>query len=163
MIVPVYQSEISEADNRGKLACIEFTGNIVGYSSSVVSTARNRHLTRGYRLTALLAVDRLLLLVHRVECFVEGSARHASRHRPNPRRRCTDYPRVAEVCLGKPNTILYCLLKIFNTSDGCSIRIKTPKACVSSQICMVAEIPPTSTLGESSERSRRRFLWTLVI
>jgi hypothetical protein len=35
MIVPVYQSEISEADNRGKLACIEFTGNIVGYASSV--------------------------------------------------------------------------------------------------------------------------------
>lgn len=35
MIVPVYQSEISEADNRGKLACIEFTGNIAGYASSV--------------------------------------------------------------------------------------------------------------------------------
>ena len=35
MIVPVYQSEISEADNRGKLACIEFTGNIVGYATSV--------------------------------------------------------------------------------------------------------------------------------
>ena len=37
MIVPVYQSEISPPENRGKLACIEFTGNIVGYSSSVVS------------------------------------------------------------------------------------------------------------------------------
>ncbi|KAK4054047.1 hypothetical protein OIO90_003692 [Microbotryomycetes sp. JL221] len=35
MIVPVYQSEISPADHRGKLACIEFTGNIVGYASSV--------------------------------------------------------------------------------------------------------------------------------
>lgn len=35
MIVPVYQSEISAAENRGKLACIEFTGNIVGYASSV--------------------------------------------------------------------------------------------------------------------------------
>ena len=35
MIVPVYQSEISEAENRGKLACIEFTGNIIGYASSV--------------------------------------------------------------------------------------------------------------------------------
>ena len=34
-IVPVYQSEISPPHNRGKLACIEFTGNIVGYSSSV--------------------------------------------------------------------------------------------------------------------------------
>ncbi|GAA5973120.1 hypothetical protein JCM21900_003082 [Sporobolomyces salmonicolor] len=35
MIVPVYQSEISPAENRGKLACIEFTLNIVGYASSV--------------------------------------------------------------------------------------------------------------------------------
>ncbi|ORY82964.1 and other transporter-domain-containing protein [Leucosporidium creatinivorum] len=35
MIVPVYQSEISPADHRGKLACIEFTGNIIGYASSV--------------------------------------------------------------------------------------------------------------------------------
>ncbi|KXG49474.1 Mitochondrial substrate/solute carrier [Penicillium griseofulvum] len=29
-IVPVYQSEISPPHNRGKLACIEFTGNIAG-------------------------------------------------------------------------------------------------------------------------------------
>lgn len=35
MIVPTYQSEISPAENRGKLACIEFTGNIVGYMASV--------------------------------------------------------------------------------------------------------------------------------
>lgn len=35
MVVPTYQSEISPAENRGKLACIEFTGNIVGYSFSV--------------------------------------------------------------------------------------------------------------------------------
>jgi len=34
-IVPVYQSEISPPHNRGLLACVEFTGNIVGYSSSV--------------------------------------------------------------------------------------------------------------------------------
>ncbi|WPH00948.1 Hypothetical protein R9X50_00378200 [Acrodontium crateriforme] len=34
-IVPVYQSEISPPHNRGKLACIEFTGNIFGYMSSV--------------------------------------------------------------------------------------------------------------------------------
>ena len=34
-IVPIYQSEISPAEHRGKLACIEFTGNIVGYASSV--------------------------------------------------------------------------------------------------------------------------------
>jgi len=34
-IVPVYQSEISPPHNRGKLACIEFSGNIVGYATSV--------------------------------------------------------------------------------------------------------------------------------
>jgi len=34
-IVPVYQSEISPPHNRGKLACIEFSGNILGYMSSV--------------------------------------------------------------------------------------------------------------------------------
>lgn len=34
-IVPVYQSEISPPHNRGKLACIEFSGNIAGYTTSV--------------------------------------------------------------------------------------------------------------------------------
>lgn len=34
-IVPVYQSEISPPHNRGKLACIEFTGNVMGYCFSV--------------------------------------------------------------------------------------------------------------------------------
>ena len=34
-IVPVYQSEISPPHNRGRLACIEFTGNICGYAASV--------------------------------------------------------------------------------------------------------------------------------
>jgi len=34
-IVPVYQSEISPPHNRGRLACIEWTGNVFGYTSSV--------------------------------------------------------------------------------------------------------------------------------
>ncbi|KAJ4306911.1 Ribulose bisphosphate carboxylase large chain [Collariella sp. IMI 366227] len=34
-IVPVYQSEISPPHSRGKLACIEFSGNIIGYATSV--------------------------------------------------------------------------------------------------------------------------------
>lgn len=34
-IVPVYQSEISPPHNRGKLACIEFSGNVFGYAASV--------------------------------------------------------------------------------------------------------------------------------
>jgi len=34
-IVPVYQSEISPPHNRGRMGCIEFTGNIAGYAVSV--------------------------------------------------------------------------------------------------------------------------------
>ncbi|KAL0951343.1 hypothetical protein HGRIS_008047 [Hohenbuehelia grisea] len=34
-IVPIYQSEISPPNHRGALACMEFTGNIVGYAFSV--------------------------------------------------------------------------------------------------------------------------------
>ncbi|KAF2200249.1 hypothetical protein GQ43DRAFT_456572 [Delitschia confertaspora ATCC 74209] len=34
-IVPIYQSEISPPHNRGRLACIEFSGNILGYAASV--------------------------------------------------------------------------------------------------------------------------------
>ncbi|KAI0189258.1 sugar transporter STL1 [Astrocystis sublimbata] len=34
-IVPVYQSEISPPHNRGLLACMEFSGNIVGYTTSI--------------------------------------------------------------------------------------------------------------------------------
>lgn len=34
-IVPVFQLEISPPHNRGKLACMEFTGNIVGYALSI--------------------------------------------------------------------------------------------------------------------------------
>lgn len=35
MIVPVYQSEISPPKNRGLLGCVQFTGNVFGYSSSI--------------------------------------------------------------------------------------------------------------------------------
>lgn len=34
-IVPVYQSEISPPHNRGLMGCIEFSGNILGYTTSV--------------------------------------------------------------------------------------------------------------------------------
>ncbi|RLV95420.1 High-affinity glucose transporter [Spathaspora sp. JA1] len=34
-IIPCYQSEISPPDHRGFYACLEFTGNIIGYSSSI--------------------------------------------------------------------------------------------------------------------------------
>lgn len=34
-IIPCYQSEISPPDDRGFYACLEFSGNIVGYSTSI--------------------------------------------------------------------------------------------------------------------------------
>ncbi|GMM36062.1 hypothetical protein DASC09_033870 [Saccharomycopsis crataegensis] len=34
-IVPVYQSEVSAPKNRGKMGCIQFTGNVFGYSTSI--------------------------------------------------------------------------------------------------------------------------------
>ncbi|CUM65269.1 uncharacterized protein PRCAT00002902001 [Priceomyces carsonii] len=34
-IIPCYQSEISPPDDRGFYACLEFTGNIIGYASSI--------------------------------------------------------------------------------------------------------------------------------
>lgn len=34
-VIPVYQSEISPPHSRGRLACVEFTGNIIGYATSV--------------------------------------------------------------------------------------------------------------------------------
>lgn len=34
-IIPCYQLEISPPDDRGFYACLEFTGNIIGYSSSI--------------------------------------------------------------------------------------------------------------------------------
>ncbi|KIK96005.1 hypothetical protein PAXRUDRAFT_826425 [Paxillus rubicundulus Ve08.2h10] len=34
-IVPIYQSEISPPNHRGALACMEFTGNVAGYATSV--------------------------------------------------------------------------------------------------------------------------------
>lgn len=34
-IIPCYQSEISPPDDRGFYACLEFTGNIVGYATSI--------------------------------------------------------------------------------------------------------------------------------
>ncbi|TYJ53900.1 hypothetical protein B9479_005449 [Cryptococcus floricola] len=36
MVVPIYQSEISPASHRGLLGSVEFTGNIIGYASSVI-------------------------------------------------------------------------------------------------------------------------------
>ncbi|KAL8280504.1 hypothetical protein RQP46_007152 [Phenoliferia psychrophenolica] len=71
MIVPVYQSEISPAEHRGQLACIEFTGNIVGYASSVWIDYFSSYITSDYSwrfplsiqcvIGAILALGTLLI------------------------------------------------------------------------------------------------------
>lgn len=57
-IVPVYQSEISPPHNRGMMGCIEFSGNISGYATSVwvdyFSTFIPNHWT--WRLPLLMQV-----------------------------------------------------------------------------------------------------------
>jgi hypothetical protein len=73
MIVPVYQSEISPAENRGKFACIEFTGNIVGYASSIVSPARQTNFI-GRLILNVESVDRLFLLLSHLQFGLENTA-----------------------------------------------------------------------------------------
>ncbi|KAG7195221.1 uncharacterized protein KQ657_003747 [Scheffersomyces spartinae] len=61
-VVPLYQCEISPSEERGKLVCGEFTGNIVGYSLSVwidyfcyfLDTNKDRHLA--WRLPLFIQV-----------------------------------------------------------------------------------------------------------
>ncbi|KAK4698376.1 hypothetical protein P7C70_g7902, partial [Phenoliferia sp. Uapishka_3] len=62
--VPVYQSEISPAEHRGQLACIEFTLNIVGYASSVV---RPSPLP-----SALLSIDPFKQWIDYFSSFIES-------------------------------------------------------------------------------------------
>ena len=56
-IVPVYQSEISPPHNRGKLACIEFTGNICGYAASVWVDYFCSFITNNYAWRVPLAMQ----------------------------------------------------------------------------------------------------------
>lgn len=60
MIVPTYQSEVSPAENRGKLACIEFTGNIIGYMASVWMGYVCSFLQSGWAWRLPLAVQPLI-------------------------------------------------------------------------------------------------------
>ena len=60
MIVPTYQSEVSPAENRGKLACIEFTGNIIGYMASVWMGYVCSFLQNGWAWRLPLAVQPLI-------------------------------------------------------------------------------------------------------
>lgn len=56
-IVPVYQSEISPPHNRGKLACIEFTGNVSGYAASVWVDYFCRYIRNDYSWRIPLALQ----------------------------------------------------------------------------------------------------------
>lgn len=56
-IVPVYQSEISPPHNRGKLACVEFTGNIFGYAASVWVDYGCSYITSDYAWRIPLALQ----------------------------------------------------------------------------------------------------------
>jgi len=60
MVVPTYQSEVSPAENRGKLACIEFTGNIIGYMASVWMGYLCSFLESGWAWRLPLAVQPLI-------------------------------------------------------------------------------------------------------
>lgn len=88
-IVPIYQSEISPPNHvffsfvfpptqtegrisqRGALACMEFTGNIIGYSSSVVRPTHSCVFSRNSSNFCL--VDRLLLLFHWIWSFLANT------------------------------------------------------------------------------------------
>ena len=63
MIVPIYQSEISPSENRGKLACIEFTGNIIGYSSSVWIDYLCSYLSSDYAWRIPLSLQSVIGLI----------------------------------------------------------------------------------------------------
>jgi hypothetical protein len=95
MIVPVYQSEISPAENRGKLACIEFTGNIVGYASSVVRSHPPPPSLDSHDLN--FAVDRLLCLLPHLRSLLAYPPRRPMHHRTHPRRRYPPHPRVSKM------------------------------------------------------------------
>lgn len=65
---------------RGALACMEFTGNIFGYASSVV-----RKLARVLLYIAdMWTVAGLRLLVHRLELILARTAIHSGCHWDHP-------------------------------------------------------------------------------
>lgn len=81
---------------RGKLACIEFTGNIAGYASSVV---RALHVPTAKSNTdrILSAVDRLLLLVYRLGPVMADTSGYAGGYWHYPSHRIAPHSRVAKV------------------------------------------------------------------
>lgn len=62
-VVPVYQTEISPPHSRGRLACVEFTGNIIGYASSVWSDYFCSFLDSNLSWRIPLSIQALIALV----------------------------------------------------------------------------------------------------
>lgn len=79
---------------RGKLACIEFTGNIIGYASSVVCARPSAH---GLRSMTSFLVGGLLLLIYIFRLVLEIPSISSMCHRFHPRPRVVDDARISQV------------------------------------------------------------------
>lgn len=130
-IVPVYQSEISPPHNRGKLACIEFSGNIIGYTTSVwvdyfcgyIESDASWRIPLGMQcvMGGLLGFGSLVI--------VESPRQDTPR--PLPPRFVTDH-----------------------SAGGCSITTTTRRASLSLPTCTEAATSTTPRRATSTERSR---------
>lgn len=130
-IVPVYQSEISPPHNRGKLACIEFSGNIIGYTTSVWVDYFCGFIESDYSWRIPLAMQCIMGdLLGIGSLVIVESPRYGIYGIQGPFRGANGIP------------------------DGCSTTIMTRKALSSSPICMVVVISTTTRRGTSIARLR---------
>ena len=129
-IVPVYQSEISPPHNRGKLACIEFTGNISGYAASVWVDYGCTYIQSNYswRIPLLLqcVMGALLGVGSLIICESPRSA--------TPPRSCR--------------------ISLLTILGGSLTTITMKRASSSSQICTGVATSTTTKHGKNTERSR---------
>lgn len=130
-IVPVYQSEISPPHNRGKLACIEFSGNIIGYTTSVWVDYFCGYIESDYSWRIPLAM----------QCVMGGLLGIGSL-----------------VIVESPRYDSYWFWDLFvcanEIPDGCSTTIMTKKALSLSPICTAAVTSTITRRATSTARSR---------
>lgn len=69
-IVPVYQSEISPPTHRGKLACLEFAGNISGFASSIFIGYGSSFIKNNWSWRLPLAMQLLMGGILVIGCFL---------------------------------------------------------------------------------------------